>query len=394
MRKRRSEVHPCTRPRILDFVRRAGRATRPEISKELDATAVTVCKQVRRLLRERFLALADRVPRTRPGRRPDTLTLNADAGLTVGVDLQPDLVRGVLCDFLSNVREVSVEKVRAHSASEYTSALHRLITRLVSKAGQKRLFGLCVALAGPVSRDRRVSVSLPYCDDWRNVPLREMLESSHGLPTRIEECSNVGALAWHWLERHEADSGLILLDLRYGIGAGVVIAGEIWRGAQGAAGEIGHVVVKPDGPPCYCGNRGCLESMVLGRGLLDRLPEAPASEREPPGAALRVYARAAEGDRAALRAVHEASEHLARVLGAIITIFNPSEVVLSGEDTPVLSLLGEGLSERVRAYTYPPSFPSTRFSTVRLEPFFFARGATFLMLKEMFSPDVDVVTMV
>ena len=400
MKTKRRGVHPCTRPQILEYVRLKGMTTRPDIASELGATPVTVSKQVRRLLQEGFLAQEGRVDRRKAGRRPDRLALNPGAGMAIGIDLRPDGVRGALCDFTAQIQATANEPVSDGTETKFLKAVDRAIRRLLKAAGARRVFGIGIALPGPASRDREVSLSMPYCDTWLNVPLRKTVEDKFSIITRIEEGSNAGALACHWLDRRENDSGLICLDMRYGIGAGLVISGEIWRGSDGAAGEIGHVVVDPNGPRCYCGNRGCVEQLVLGEtpiekalALKKRGAQSAMFENGDPTSAMEIYECAAHGDLSAQKVATECLEYLAMALGTFICIFNPSDVIVVTESDALAKVAGECLEPLSRSHTYPALYRSTRFSVRRVDDHFFAEAAAVLILKEMFSPDVDVIAL-
>lgn len=398
--KRRREVHPCTRPQILEYVRRVGLATRPTIAKALGATPVTVSKQVRRLISEGFLVQEGRIGNGKAGRRPDGLALNPEAGRIVGIDLRPREVHGVLCDFIAGIRAKRARSVAKPEVKAYLAALNRVIGDLLATADGQRVFGIGIGTAGPVSQDCEIALALPHCSAWRDVPLRRIVEEKFGILTRIDDGSNVGALACHWLNRRPTDSGLLCIDLRYGIGAGIVIGGEIWRGTNGTAGEIGHVVIDPHGPKCYCGHRGCVEQMVLGKlpvtKALERKKRSPESalfRDGDPESALDIYECAAAGDILAEQIATECIEHLAAALGTFITIFDPADVIVVSESASMIDVLQQCLQPLSRSHAYPPSFRSTRFAVEKVDDFFFAKAAAVLVLKEMFSPDVDVLAM-
>jgi len=390
-KKRRTGVHPCTRPQILDYVRRAGGGTRATLAKDLGATSATVSRQVRRLLKEGFLVREGGGGKGKGGRVPEKLSLNPEAGRIVGIDVRPREIHGTLCDFTAQIRAKRARRVPKPEVKAYLTAINRVIGDLLAKADGQRVFGIGIGTAGPVSQDCEIALSLPHCPAWRDVPLRRIVEEKFDMRTRIDDGSNVGPLAYHWLKGRETHGGLIGIDLRYGIGSGIVIGGEIWRGTNGTAGEIGHVVIDPHGPKCYCGHRGCVEQMVLGELPLtkalerkERSPESALFRGGGPRSALEIYECAAGGDILAEQIATECVEHLAAALGTFVTIFDPADVIVLSESESIIKVLQQCLQPLSQSHAYPPSFRSARFAVERVDDFFFAKAAAVLVLRERF----------
>lgn len=168
-------------------------------------------------------------------------------------------------------------------------------------------------------------------------PLRDLLAMRVGVPVVVENDTSAAALgAFHLLQQREPLRSLVYLGIGTGFSAGIVLDGHVYRGANGLAGEIGHVVVDPDGAPCACGARGCLETVVSGTGLarqaqiaLVHVPESLLAEAQPLDARA-VYAAARQGDRLAQHLVERSAAMLAQAIAWLVFGLDVDKVVLGG----------------------------------------------------------------
>jgi glucokinase len=212
-----------------------------------------------------------------------------------------------------------------------------------------------------------VSVEVHHVPELAGVPLRERLAGPLGLPVFVDNDVNVLALAeWMWGAGRGARS-LVMLALGTGVGGGIVLDGRLHRGHAGFGGELGHVPIDFDGPPCICGGRGCLKAYVSGTDIARR-----GSERlGRPVTAAEVFRLAAAGDPVADAAVDEVCRALGAGLGVIVNGLNPERVLLAG--SVALSL--RPLEARLRASLARHSFEGARAST-RLEILSLDKAAT------------------
>jgi glucokinase len=224
--------------------------------------------------------------------------------------------------------------------------------------------GVCLAVPGLILSAKNQVVYSPNLRAIEGVPLRDELEPRIGLPLTIENDAN--AAAWgefRFGAGSEADH-LVFVTLGTGIGGGVITEGVLLRGAQGSAGELGHVTVHATGPRCACGNRGCLEALASGTAIQRRAREV-ASER--PGSALGrlaverkvlgedVTRLAREGDEAALAVLAEAGRWLGIGLAGFVNIFNPEVVAVGGGAAKAGELILEAARAEVQLRARPPS---------------------------------------
>ncbi len=197
-----------------------------------------------------------------------------------------------------------------------------------------------LGIAGFVDFKRGVVTEAPN-HPLRDAPVRDILEERYGLPAFVDNDANVAALAEARLGAGRGSRYLVHLTLGTGIGGGIIIDGDVYRGALGTAAELGHMIIREDGPLCNCGARGCLEAMVSGVAIHRRVEELATSGRSSPMVeeyladpdefdAEAVSRHAGAGDSLAEDILAEAGRHLGTGIASLVNIFNPDAVTLSG----------------------------------------------------------------
>ena len=234
------------------------------------------------------------------------------------------------------------------------AAIERIVSearRLLEASGAGRLEAIGVSGGGPLDPERGRILSIPNLPGWNDVPLGRRLSEALGAPVRIENDANACALA-EWL--YGAGRGarsLSFLTCSTGIGAGFVFEGKLYRGSRYLAGEVGHQVIIPDGLPCGCGGRGCLEAYASGAGIARRLDALRSKEPSLPSTAREVVERARSGDAFSRGFLRETAEYLAMGLANLVFTVNPDRIVLGtiavGAGDLLLDPLRESLARRV-----------------------------------------------
>ncbi|MDL5201773.1 ROK family transcriptional regulator [Streptomyces sp. ALI-76-A] len=258
---------------VLDLLRAAGAPgiSRLELADRTGLTPQAVSKITARLRDDGLAAEAGH--RASTGGKPRTvLRLVPEAGHAVGVHLDRDELRAVLVDLTGAVvgeRRAALDL--GAGADAVVTAVARETERLVagalgppadgSLAAVGSLLGLGVALPGPLDHARGVLHRVTGFPEWDGFPLRDALARRLGVPVVVDKDTNAAALR---LAVGGEDGSFAYLHLGTGLGAGLVIDGDVHRGARTGAGEFGHQVIQLDGPVCECGNRGCVEALCLG----------------------------------------------------------------------------------------------------------------------------------
>ena len=276
------------------------------------------------------------------GRPPQLLSLVPTAAYAIGVDIGHDHVRAVLTNLAgSPCWDRSVRLAVDHDPEHALGAAVELIEAAMADTGTPRdkILGLGVGIACPVLTNGDLSAD-GIMPGWVGIRPADELTARTGLPARVVNDANAGALAE---QRHGAArevSDVLYLRLSSGIGAGVICGGRVLLGAGGVAGELGHVTVEPNGDLCRCGNRGCLETVASPPAvatLLSRSWGRPVSEGELAGLVL-------AGDRGTLRAIEDAGDAVGRALAPAVLLLNPELIVVGGD----LAAAGEPLFEPMR----------------------------------------------
>ncbi|MBI4361904.1 MAG: ROK family protein, partial [Euryarchaeota archaeon] len=201
-----------------------------------------------------------------------------------------------------------------------------------------RVRGVAVGMPGAVDPRRGVLYQSPNFAGSGDYPLRSELEArlrGLGVPVVVENDANAYAVGEHWKGAGRGAPSLVCLTLGTGVGGAVILWGRLWRGEQGAAGELGHMVVDPEGPGCSCGGRGCLEAYLGARSIRRRIQEVADRSGEPgrwgksPGPR-ELQAAAEKGDLLALQVWDEIGRHLGIGLASLVNIFNPHTIVIGG----------------------------------------------------------------
>jgi len=208
---------------------------------------------------------------------------------------------------------------------------------LADEAGAGPLDAIGVAAPGPIDGDSGILRNPPNLPGWRDVPLADRLREAFGIPVRIENDANAAALAEHRFGAGRGVDDLVYLTMSTGVGAGVLSAGRLVRGARGHAGELGHVAVVHGGRRCACGLRGCLEAYAGGlawsKALRRRVPPTSAIHAIVRGDRSRigpeaVLEAARAGDAFALAELARWREHVAIGIATLVMAFDPARVVL------------------------------------------------------------------
>jgi glucokinase len=230
-------------------------------------------------------------------------------------------------------------KEASHAADGWMKVVARLIDNIKRQkeiGAQKgaEVSAVGVGAPGVILVNKGIVVKSPNFPDWNNLPLKAELEKALNIPVFIENDANAAALGEKWRGAGRNITSMILLTLGTGVGGGIILDNRIWHGADGMAGEIGHMTLIPDGRPCNCGNNGCLEMYASARGIVQSYRDELERRKLPLAAkdvtAEQVYQAAREGDAVARGGMKDMGRMLGIGIASLINIFNPEMVVIGG----------------------------------------------------------------
>ena len=351
-----------TQARILRLLRDEGQQPRAELGDRLGVSRTTVAAECARLV---DLGLAeDAGPAASRGGRRSTLVDLAPGLRFVGIDVGATSIDVAVTDGrLSVITQVSEDgDVRAGPEKVLARSLE-LTRKVLSELGIERPAGVGVGVPGPVDYHSGVPVSPPIMPGWDGYPVRDALSRELGCPVLLDNDVNVMALGEQHAGVAKQARDFLFVKIGTGIGCGVVVDGQIYRGVDGCAGDIGHIRVEEFGPTCACGNTGCLEAFFGGAALARDATVAARSGRsellkvllDASGTltAADVAVAAQQGDGTSVQLVREGGRRVGQVLAGLVSLFNPGLIVIGGQ----VSKLGHALLADIRAVVYRRSLP-------------------------------------
>ncbi len=321
-----SSLREANKALVVGTVQRYGGLTQVELAAATGLSQATVSTIVRELL---AAGIVDTAVTTRSGRRAQMVTLARRVGLAVGIQIGHRHLRVTLGDFAQDVvAEQTLPLPYEHPSDTTLDRAALLVMDLLERIGTEldEVVGIGVGVPAPVDTDTGM-VSVPgVMRGWEGEHLGQILTKRLGRPVHVDNDANLGALAEATLGAARGYRDAVYVRASYGIGAGIVINGQVHRGFAGTAGEIGHAQVDPAGHICRCGSRGCLDTVVGSSALVEPLRAAHGS------LALRdVIARTREGDPGFARVVGDAGAVIGTVVAGLGTAVNPQCVVVGGE---------------------------------------------------------------
>jgi predicted NBD/HSP70 family sugar kinase len=336
-----------------------GPVSRAEVARLTGLTRTTVSELVSDVLAEGLVREVGLGPSS-GGKAPILLEVIDDARLVVAVDLGERVFAGALVNLRGEVRATREVPADGLDGDGALTALTDLVDELVALApATSPILGIGVGTPGLVNVTTgtiRWAVNL----DWQDLPLAALLTERTGLPASVANDSRAAALAEYLFEGRRRASSLVAVKVGLGIGAGIVIEGEVFNGDGFGAGEIGHTVIVDDGAECRCGRFGCLETVANSRAIVRAATEA--ANEQPDSTLGRLLAHGGaltlddvaqaldEGDESARRVVVAAGRSLGQSIAALIGAINIGRVVLLGSVTtlgePWLSAVRDEASRR------------------------------------------------
>ncbi|MEW5825980.1 MAG: ROK family transcriptional regulator [Candidatus Bipolaricaulota bacterium] len=367
-------VRRQNRALIINLLRLHGTLSRTEIADRTGLAPSCLTRVVRELLEEGVVREMGKQGSS-GGRPAVLLSLNPEYAVSIGVKVERERVLAASVDMTGRI--VRRDAIAIDSPPSPQCVLE-VTGRLAERLAAERTLGIGLAVSGFVDPTAGVDLYSPILG-WERVPLREPLEARLGLPVWVENDVNALALAERWYGAGRQFQHFICITVGEGIGAGVVLSGEIYRGAFGGAGEVGHMTIDPDGPVCRCQERGCLEVYASDRFLKEEASRLGF-------ASVDAMAHAARNGQGA--AAREAFTRMGRFLGLgaknLVNLLNPEAVVLGGERMDAADLFLPALEDVVRRHSFPAEADRLAIVPAELGSDGFLIGAATLVAAEFF----------
>ncbi len=338
------------RQRVLDVLRIRGRTSQADIARATGLSRTTIHTLIVELKEEEMVVEVDGRPAGAGSGRPAVqLVLQKTSRAVLGIDFGHSHVQVAVADLAHNVlaerhRDLDVN----HRAKEALDFSEEMAGEVLAEVGidRSRVIGAGIGIPGPVDRERGTAGSATILPGWVGLRIADAMQKRLGLPVDIENDANLGALAELTWGAGRDCTNFAYIKAATGIGAGLVIAGALLRGATGTAGEIGHTTLDERGALCYCGNRGCLETVASGPAITRLVAEGNG---EAPSLA-EVIERAAAGDIRCRRAIADAGREIGVAVAGLCNLINPERVIIGGLLSRAGSILLQPLRESIRRH--------------------------------------------
>jgi glucokinase len=294
-------------------------------------------------------------------------------GLYAGIDLGGTKILVLVADAAGNV--LGTTRIATLATQGPESVIGRIVDAVHAATAEAQvetmaLLGAGVSAPGPIDAAEGVITDPPNLPGWHNVPLARILHDRLGITVVLENDANCGAVGEHRFGAGRGYRHMLFVTISTGIGGGIIIDNELYEGASGAAGEVGHIGVSADGPSCGAGHVGCLEAFASGTAIAARAREmiaagglprtARMAEREPPLSAKTVHLASEQGEAEAGAIIASAGRYLGIGLASLINVFNPQAIVLGGGLTNMGDAILGPAVETARTRSFAQSFMDVR----------------------------------
>ena len=332
---------------VIEAVRINGTLSRAEIARMTALSAQTVSNIAGELEDAGILKASARRKAGR-GQPATPLSIDPDGAYSIGLQLDHRELLGVVVDLAGRIRARSLIAVDRPAPAAALPAMQRQVAKLIKSAriDRRRLLGIGLAMPGPFGVEGITSVGPTALPGWQDFSLAETLTRLTGLAVIVENDATAAAIGerLHGVARN-LDS-FVYLFIGTGLGAGLFLGGHLFKGSAHNAGEIGHMIVEPDGRPCPCGNRGCLERYLSLRAAYEflKLPDADHAAPEMLSSLL------AKGDKRIIRWIDSILPPTRRAVNILESMLDPDAIVTPGIFVQHI-LQGPGYEKRVEKRT-------------------------------------------
>ena len=371
---------------VLRMIRDGEAVTRADLARHTGLARSTVAQRVDALLAHELVYEAGGSAST-GGRPPTVLAFNHLAGVVLAADLGATHSRIAVSDLAgAPLTEVTLDMDIGDGPEQVLSWVDERFAELLAEAGKTAadVRGIGIGVPGPVAFATGQPVNPPIMPGWDGFSIPRWFAGRYEAPVLVDNDVNIMALGEHFSHWRDTDH-LLFIKVGTGIGCGIVAGRLIHRGAQGAAGDIGHIRVPGNEEVlCRCGNVGCLEAIAGGRALAQRLGDAglPAQNSRD------VVALTRAGEPLAVRLVRDAGRALGQVLAGSVNFFNPSAIVIGGDLGEVHEQLLAGVREVIFERSLPLATRDLRTAPSRLGDRAGIVGAAIMVIEHVLAPEV------
>jgi glucokinase-like ROK family protein len=338
--------------------------SRAELTAKLSSSRGKISMELGRLFDKRILT-EDGFADSEGGRRSALLRIPSSAGLIGAVDIGATYIHVALTTLASEVVSRRREPADVERGPQLIlGRVKEILSELLDEQGvnAQQVLAIGIGVPGPVEQASGLLTS-PGRPGWDRFPIRDMFAGDYAAPVFIDNEVNLMALGERWGGVGKGVDNMIFVKIATGIGSGLIVEGNLYRGTQGCAGDFGHVCVDPNGPICSCGNRGCLEAMAAAPAIVREAEECARKDdssvlsdilqERGELTAIDVGEAARRSDDCALEIIRRSGRLIGQTIATLVSVLNPSLIIIGGG----VSHIGHPFLAEIRSSIYSRSLP-------------------------------------
>ena len=379
---------------IFECVRRNGPLTRREVQKITNLSWGTVSKVMAARINSKLFVEVVKTA-TKAGRSPTCIDINPDRNLILALDINVVGISAVVVSLKGDVKQMISENIESFEATEILKQIDMIIAMILGSYINTdcTVLGIGSALQGSVNVEEGISVFNPHFKNWKNIHIKEHLEKKFHLPVYVEHDPNCLALSELIFGQHDKIENAVFIRYGMGIGMSIIQDGQIVRGRDGNAGEIGHMIMIDDGKTCYCGNNGCLETLASATSII----KAAGDEYLKGDGKLslkrrdiikRLAMEAENGNVKIAEVFKKAGIFMGRGIANVVNILNPDQVIVCGIMAQYSPLYADDLLTAAQNSIWSDSSLNIRYSTG--DHFQVAVGAAGILVNQILSGNLQL----
>ena len=364
---------------VLDALRKLQPISRSDLAAATSLTPATMTNLVAELVNRGFIR-EERSSEKQIGRRPTLLTLNTTGIPILGIEISRSQVLGVVTDVSGAIRRSVQRSAPAQDGHETTLGIvEEVIEQLWDKTSPP--VGIGIGVPGPVDSTRGWVLEPTNFPGWHKIPLSDILSRRWKVPVLIDDDAKTAALGEHWFGTGQSVNTMLYISIGEGVGAGLIVRDELYRGTHELAGEIGHTTLDLNGPICECGNRGCLETFISMEAIRERASSLNAADDDLLGY---IESLSVQGSDEAVAIKNMVYRYLAAGVSNAVNFYDPDLIVLGGLLVDAWDDLCSQLSERVRGRSFSLTSRSIEIRSSELGRHASVTGAAVLVIQYLF----------
>ena len=349
---------------IFKAIRKQGPISRTALTEISGCSAGTVSNHVRTLIKKGFV-IETKKGISSGGRKPVQLMINPNKAYIFSIEIEVNQIKIVMFDLEIKIIKKSI--IPIISKDDYKKTLEQVFFEMDKMMEEKNLksdnlLGIGVAVPGLIDKVKGVLEFAPNLG-WRNVHISKIFKDRYGLPILLNNEAKAAAIG----EReyiYPKINNMVFVSINEGIGCGIFINGELYRGASGNAGEFGHIIIDTNGPTCHCGNNGCWETLASESYIVNRYLKLSKSNKELTKE--EIYQRGKNGDEEAIEIFSEVGRNIGVGLVNIINGLSPELLVIGGDILEIKDYIDEEIIKKLEENALSISYKSVKIKFSKL----------------------------